>query len=171
MFPNDANDRWCFNAFGSSSVGKATPSYDYKVAAGTTVVAATAGTVSRVEAETNPLYPGEFEIETRVTPNTAFIVIYDHVKNLRVALGSLVEAGTVLGTAGIHTSNPNVYGRVELQINRVLDFSNRRSEAVCPRTFGTARFNQLNDAALAAHNSANPSFASSSVCVSDTVQP
>lgn len=76
----------------------------------------------------------------------------------------------LLGTAGIHTSNRNVYGRVELQVNRVLDRATGRSEALCPRTFGTGGFNQLQDAALAAHNSANPQFAYSSVCLAERVQ-
>lgn len=173
VFANDQNDRFCFNAFAVRFPNRpsASPSYDYKVAAGSTVFAATAGTVTRVEAETNPLYPDEFEIETRATTTTAYVVIYDHVKNLRVGRGDTVTPGTVLGTAGIQTSDRNTFGRVELQINRILDRTNMRSESLCPRTFGTAAFNQLNDAARAAHNDANPAFAHASVCLADTVQP
>lgn len=173
VFPDDPNDRWCFNAFGSSAVpGKQVPSFDYKVAAGATVSAATAGTVMRVDRETNALYPDEFEIETRASRDSSYLIIYDHVKNLRVGTGSVVEAGTVLGTAGIHTSNPNVFGRIELQINRVTERTPiQKSVPICARTLGTERFNQLNDAALAAHNSANPASAAASVCVADTVQP
>ena len=171
VFPSDANDRFCFNAFGATTLGKTVPSWDYKVASGSSVFAAAAGVVTRIEAETHPLYPGEFEIETRAAPGGTYLVIYDHVRTPQVALGSAVTAGMLLGIAGIHTSNRDAYGRVELQINRVLDRSTGRSEALCPRTFGTDRFNQLNDAALAAHNSANPQFAYASVCLADRVQP
>lgn len=171
VFPSDPNDRWCFNAFGSSLGGKRSPSYDYKVAAGATVRAAAAGIVRRIDAETNPLYPGEFEIETRSSQSGTYLVIYDHVRSLKVALGSTVEAGTELGTAGIHTSNKDVYGRVELQVNRVTDAATGRSEAVCPRGFGTTAFNDANAAALAAHNNANPAFAAASACLADVIQP
>ena len=171
VFPTDPNDRWCFNAFGATLGSKQSPSYDYKVAAGTIVRAAAAGIVRRLEAETNPLYPGEFEVETRSSQNGTYLVIYDHVRNLRVALGASVEPGTELGIAGIHTSNRDVYGRVELQINRVTNAATGQSESVCPRGFGTTAFSQAHDAALAAHNSANPAFASSSVCLTDVVRP
>ena len=164
-FPTDPNDRWCFHAFGSSTVpGKRSPSYDYKTVAGAMVVAATAGTVTRIDAESNPLYPGEFEIETRA--NASYLVIYDHVKNVTVGLGSIVSPGSPHGTVGIHTSGPTVWGRVELQVNRITQLQPTiQSVAVCPRDYGTPSFNGRNDAALAAHNGANPAFAASSTCV------
>ena len=78
----------------------------------------------------------------------------------------------VLGRAGIHATNPSVWGRVELQINRITQRTPViRSVSLCPRAFGTERFNQLNDAALAAHNSANAPFAAASVCLADTLGP
>mgnify|MGYP002629899091 CR=1 FL=1 len=107
-FAADSNDRWCFGAFGGTFAGgKASPSYDYKVAA---------------------------------------------------------------GTAGIHTSDAATWGRVELQIARITQRSPViLTLSVCPRAFGTAGFNAVHDVALAAHNAANPAFASASVCVADTV--
>ena len=171
-FANDPNDRWCFNAFGSATPGKQSPSFDYKVAAGATVFAAAPGTVFRLEAETNPLYPNEFEIETRSASDASYSVIYDHVKSVTVGVGSTVQPGMTLGTAGIHTTNPGVWGRVELQINRITQRTPTiRLVSLCPRQFGTDRFNQLHDAALAAHNSANPQYAWASVCLTDTLGP
>ena len=169
-FATDPNDRWCFRSFGSITTGRMSPSYDYKVAAGTVVRAAAAGVVTRIEAETNPLYPGEFEIEARTSADGAYFVIYDHIRSLTVALGSSLVPGRVLGTAGIHTSDAATWGRVELQIARIT----QRSPTIvtvssCPRAFGDASFNTLHDAALAAHNTANPAFAAGSVCVAETV--
>ena len=97
-------------------------------------------------------------------------MIYDHVRSLTVALGSSLGPGRVLGTAGIHTSDAATWGRVELQIARIT----QRSPTIvtvssCPRAFGDASFNTLHDAALAAHNTANPAFAAGSVCVAETV--
>lgn len=169
-FATDPNDRWCFGSFGSSHGASLSPSYDYKVAAGTPVRAATAGVVTRIEAETNPLYPGEFEIETRNVAGATYLVIYDHVKNLTVAMGSTVAPGMVLGTSGIHTSNAATWGRVELQINKITQQSPTiQTVSVCPRAFGTDSFNADQEKALAAHNAANPAFAASSVCVAETV--
>lgn len=161
-FPDDPNDRWCFNAFGLSRNGRMSPTNDYKVAAGATVSAATAGVVTRIELDENAtLYPGEYEIETRPAQSSEYLVMYDHVRNLLVAVGSTVAPGTVLGVAGIHTTDREVYGRVELHVKR-------GTRNLCARTLGTSAFNQLNDAALAAHNSANPAFAYASVCLTDS---
>jgi len=91
VLSTDPNDRWCFNAFGATLGSRQSPSYAYKVAASTIVRAAAAGLVRRIEAETNPLYPGEFEVETRSSQNGTYLVSYDHVRNLRVALGSSTE--------------------------------------------------------------------------------
>lgn len=172
-FGADPNDRWCFNAFASTAVpNKQGVSYDYKTVAGAAVFAATAGTVFRIDADTSANYPNEFEIETRSAVDGSYLVIYDHVKNLAVGVGTMVQPGAVLGTVGIHTTNPSVWGRAELQINKVTQRSPRiQSIAVCPRALGTDRFNQLNDAALAAHNNANAPFASASVCVADQLGP
>ena len=174
LFASDPSDRFCFNAFGRSVIpGKVGVSFDYKVAAGSEVRAATAGTVAEIEAETNPLYPDEFEIRTKSSENSAYLIIYDHVKNLRVSIGTVVSPGTVLGTTGVHGPNSSAsrttFGRVELQINHILDSRTRRSEIVCPSQFGTPSFTQANDAALAAHNAANPAYSSASLCLADSL--
>ncbi|MGQ0733195.1 MAG: hypothetical protein ACT4QD_06010 [Acidobacteriota bacterium] len=171
-FPTDPNDRWCFGAFGAviGTGGKASPSYDYKVAVNALVSAATSGIVTRIDADTSPLYPGEFEIETRTSLASSYLVIYDHVKYVQVGLGQAVAPGQILGTAGIHRSNPSVYGRVELQINQITQRTPLiQSVSLCPRPFGTPQFNAVNDAALAAHNLANPDYAAAAVCLAQTV--
>jgi len=169
-FPNDPNDRWCFNAFGSTAVpGKRGVSLDYKVAAGASVYAATAGTVVAVEEDRDPRYAGEFEVRTQ-PGGGAFLVIYDHVRQPGVAVGATVAAGQVLGSAGRHTGDPARFGRVELQVNHYPDIlDRRRSEAWCPQSLGTAAFRAANEAALAAHNAANPVFAASAVCLQDKI--
>jgi len=168
-FPTDPNDRWCFGAFGGGAM-KTGVSLDYKVAAGSTVRAATAGTVAEIEADANPLYPGEFEVRTRSSPTSTYLVIYDHIRDPRVSLGSTVVAGQTLGIAGIHTSGPAIWGRVELQINRYPDVPDRRGgESLCPQMFGTEAFRREQEAALAAHNAANPAFAAAAVCVATRI--
>ncbi len=161
-FANDPNDRWCFSAFATSSRD---PSYDYKVAAGSQVFAAAPGVVVRVDAETNSRLPGEYEVWTRSEPNSTYTVIYDHVKNLTVIEGDRVEAGTVLGTTGVHASDPTVWGRVELQISRTINPNPVQTISLCPADFGTDEFNAAHEAALAAHNQANPDYAASAVCL------
>jgi len=173
-FPDGPHDRWCFNAFGITHLGapgQRGVSLDYKVVAGATVFAVTAGTVIRVEPETHPLYPGEFEIHTQSGPASTYVVIYDHVRQPAVGVGATVAPGQPLGIAGIHTTDPTRFGRIELQVNRYPDIRDRRrSEHVCPQLFGTAEFRALNEAALAAHNAANPAYASVGVCVLERIE-
>lgn len=172
-FPDDPNDRWCFNSFGAQPFpDKTLVSFDYKVAAGAEVRAATAGIVVAIELDERPqFYPGEFEIRTQSSPNSGYLVIYDHVRNPRVTLGSVVSPGDLLGIAGIHRGDPTLFGRVEIQVNFYPNPRDRRRPThICPAVLGTDAFNQAQRAALAAHNAANPSFARPSICVVETIE-
>jgi hypothetical protein len=167
------DDRWCFNAFGTTAIpGKVIGSFDYKVAAGSEVVAASAGTVERVSDKESADFPGEFEIHIRPSPGSKYLVIYDHVKDIAVAVGQEVVAGARLGTAGIHRTDPKRFGRVELQLNY---FPNprelRETTILCPARFGTPEFVALHESALAAHNAANPAFAAARLCLLDNIRP
>jgi hypothetical protein len=151
---------------------KVVPTFDYKVAAGSAVFAATSGTVISIAAHLDePELPGEFQFETRSSSGAQYQVLYDHVRTPVVAVGSVVAPGSLLGIAGVHRSNP-AQGRVELQINHITQVRPTIvNVAVCPKNFGTPQFNQLNEAALAAHNSGNPGYGSPAVCVANQVSP
>ena len=41
---------------------------------------------------------------------------------------------------------------------------------LCPASFGTPEFNQMNDAARTAHNTANPQYVELSVCIAATMK-
>jgi hypothetical protein len=111
------------------------------------------GIVERVLA--NDPSQGDFELHIRPTRSSSFLVIYDHVLDVRVRAGDSVEPGTVLGLIGNWSPSE---GRVELQINR-------GDLAVCPRDLGTRDFNAAHDAAMAA--SRDPQ----DVCLAATVRP
>ncbi len=117
--------------------------------------AVTRGSVTRVEANDQ----GDFEIHVRPTASSDYLVIYDHVRELRVGQGDAVQPGDILGLIGVWSPTQ---GRTELQINR----RGNPDVAVCPRGLGSESFNAAHDAALAATGSAY-----SSVCLSETVFP
>ncbi len=165
-FPDNVDDAWCFQAYGTSlRGGSMSSSYNYKVAAGTVVLAATAGVLDAIEAESNPLYPGEFEIRTRPTATSKYTVLYDHVRNPTVtAPGAAITPGMALGIAGIHTSDPARWGRVELQVN--LDGASRAdTHTLCPEPLGSPDFNAAHRAALAADAASFPANMSTALCV------
>lgn len=121
------------------------------------VIAVTPGVVARILA--NPQEQGDSEIHVTASSSSNYVIIYDHVKDLRVAEGQPVEAGAPLGTTG---NASGTQGRTELQINR----SGNPDVAVCPRDLGTEQFNAAHDAALAASGSPH-----TSVCLASTVLP
>ncbi len=71
----------------------------------------------------------------------------------------------MLGVAGIHTSDPTVWGRVELQISRTITLNPVQTISLCPADFGTPDFNAAHEAALAAHNQANPDSPAIAPCL------
>ena len=145
-----------FIPFGAElSPGRLNPAYEFVVDGDSVdVFAATEGRVAIIA----PQEQGDNELH--VTPASAeYLVIYDHVRDVAVTVGQLVQPGMRLGRAGVWSPGQS---RVELQINR-----DRLS--VCPRDLGTAPFNAAHDAALAAAVEQQPGW--TSVCLAATVQP
>lgn len=82
----------------------------------------------------NPVEQGDYEIHVTALPGSAYLIIYDHVLNVTVLEGELVNAGDTLGDAGTWTDTMR---RTELQINTGTG-SNERS--YCPLNFGDSAF-------------------------------
>lgn len=94
--------------------------------------------------------------------NDDHLIIYDHVLDPALSVGSRVEPGTRLGRVGIWTPTQ---GRVELQINRGNNLS------ICPRDLGTPEFNAAHDAALRAADPREQQPGWTNVCLAATVVP
>lgn len=110
------------------------------------VSAVTAGTV--VNRFFNP-NEGDFEMHTRAA-GSPYLVIYDHIRDPLVDVGSIVSPGTILGKIGFRGSTQ---GRVEIQVNRepgspVLAF--------CPTFFGTPEFRRAHEEAILRTGSCAP---------------
>jgi PKD repeat protein len=101
---------------------------------------------------------GDYEIHTRAS-GSPYLIIYDHIRDPLVSVGSIVAPGTVLGKIGYRGSTQ---GRTEIQVNRepgspVLAF--------CPTFFGTPEFRRAHEEALARTGSC------AAVCSVDTATP
>ncbi len=150
-----------FVPFGAtlSGSGVLNPAYELRTdVQGLAVVAAAPGVVVAIRLNGQ----GDDEIEIRPTASSVFAVIYDHVVERTVSVGTTVSAGTPLGRIGAWDS---IQGRTELQVNRDFPDGNPRQLAYCPVQFGTPEFNAAHDASMAATGS------TSSVCLTDTVVP
>jgi hypothetical protein len=102
---------------------------------------------------------GDSEIETRSSGDSIYAVIYDHVRELDVAVGASVQPGTVLGRIGAWSPGQ---GRTELQINR----DGSPTLALCPVQLGTPQFNTAHFDAMVA-----TSPTATTLCVRDSVVP
>jgi len=147
-----------FLPFGAStSPGRLNPTYELRTTSDTVSVrAAGPGTVINILANAE----ADSEILIRPTGAADYLIIYDHVVSLRVAVGQSVAAGQVLGRIGRWI--PGV-GRTEIQVNRG---SGQNAVALCPRDFGTADFNAAHDAAFGRFPTRG-----ARVCVTNSVQP
>lgn len=111
--------------FGADLGGKLSPAIEYITIPFAPVRACTAGSVSAVE-----LNLGQGDFEVRIA-HGAWLLIYDHVLNVSVAVGDAVVAGDALGEAGNWSPTGR---RVELQLNDPSEVSR------CPLEFATADF-------------------------------
>lgn len=147
-----------FLPFGfSRTPGRLNPTYElYTTGDTASVRAAGPGTVINILA--NP----EADSEVHIRPSDAadYLIIYDHVVSLQIAMGQSVAAGQVLGRIGPWV--PGV-GRTELQVNRG---SGQSAVALCPKDFGTADFNAAHDAAFGRFPTRG-----ATVCLTNSVQP
>ena len=139
------------------SSGRVNPTYELRTPPDAVVRAAGPGVVVNILSQ--PVPDGDFEIHVRPPDAAEYLVIYDHVVTLRVAVGQSVAAGQVLGSVGAFAR----VGRTELQVNRT---SGAATAALCPRQLGTAEFNAAHDAALARFPGRG-----SNVCLATSVEP
>ncbi|MEX0274343.1 MAG: hypothetical protein AB3N16_08200 [Flavobacteriaceae bacterium] len=91
----------------------------------------------------------DYEIRIRLSPNSPWLIIYDHIIAPEVSEGDSVVSQDILGTIGLGN-------RTELQINHE---SGNHQIAHCPLQFGTVSF-------VRAHTDISPSW-----CLEDTVTP
>lgn len=135
------------------------PTYKLYTAGDTAPVrAAGPGTVVAILANTGRDADAEIHVRPPGAPD--YLVIYDHVVSVQVAVGQSVAAGQVLGRIAPWLPGK---GLTELQVNRG---SGPSTVARCPREFGTADFNAAHDAALARFPGRGDR-----VCVTDSVIP
>ena len=151
-----------FIPFGAElSPGRLNPAYELRISgANTEVRAATSGKVKAIEQNEQ----GDYEVRIQAT-HPDYLIIYDHVQDVAVHVNDQVSAGTRLGRVGVWNNDPNVQGRVELQINKGGNLS------ICPRDIGTADFNTQHDAALAAALPIQQQPGWTNVCLQSTVIP
>lgn len=124
--------------FDLDGMGKLSPAFEYITVLDAPVRAATHGFVDAVEFDA-----GSMDWEIRITQGGRWTVIYDHVLNLTVSEGDVVEAGDQLGTAGNWSMTA---GRTELQVND----DDADGFSFCPLDFGTDEFNAAHEALRAA---------------------
>jgi hypothetical protein len=74
----------------------------------------------------------DYEVWIKLSANSAWRIIYDHVLNLEYSMGDDVSPGDILGTVGEGN-------RTELQINKI---SKDSELSYCPFDFGTSEFIQ-----------------------------
>jgi len=110
----------------------------------------------------------DYEIHIAPTGNSIWAVIYDHIVNPTVSKGDEVNAGDILGQAGVwgFVGGGVEASRTELQINKYGD----GELSFCPLDFGTDEFNSL-------HNSMFQEFVDNgiisyaSICLLESVIP
>jgi len=74
----------------------------------------------------------DYEVWIKLSSNSAWRILYDHVLNLENSVGDEVSPGDILGTVGEGN-------RTELQINKISEDSEL---SYCPFDFGTSEFIQ-----------------------------
>jgi PKD repeat protein len=100
---------------------------------------------------------GDYEIHTRAS-GSPYLLVYDHVLEPLVNIGTIVAPGTVLGKIGHRGSTQ---GRTEIQVNR----DGSPVLAFCPTFFGTPEFRRAHEDALARTGSC------AALCSVDTAVP
>ena len=146
-----------FYAFGVPlPSGVQNPTYEIETADGTAgVFAVSEGRVLDVL----PNSQGDSTVTVLPFDESVWVLIYDHVRNVRVARGDQLTPGLPLGTVGLLN---NGRGRTELQINQYVATP---VLAYCPSQFGTAEFNAgIESVARRLSGNAN-------VCLASTVAP
>lgn len=84
------------------------------------------------EIRLNDNFP-DYEVWIRISSNSVYRIIYDHVLNLNISKDDKVNPGDNLGIVGTGS-------RTELQINKI--GTNNEEVSYCPFDFGTSEFIQ-----------------------------
>jgi len=136
-------------AFGDVlSVTQKNPAFEYRVNNSAVQVRSSCkGYIERIFLNDN--FP-DYEVWIKLSSNSVWLIIYDHVLNLQVSTGDKVNPGDILGLVGDGN-------RTELQINKKI--SNNNELSYCPFDFGTSDFIQQ-------HKSFTENW-----CIEDTVVP
>ena len=140
----------CFVPAGGAGGGE----YDMRTVADAVVYSVSTGIVFDIITNPPP-QDDDFELGILPVENSAYIIFYDHIVDLKVSKGDKVEPGTILGKASLE------HGRGRIELSAGLRNGNDGS---CPADFGTPEFNAAFDKALAAHNSEFTANTYSGVC-------
>lgn len=124
--------------------GRFSPAIEYYTRPDAPVRAVTAGLIDTIFA--NPAEQGDYELHIVCLPGSDYLIIYDHLLEIAVLQGSLVEPGDTLGKAG--TWNDQMR-RVELQINTGTGANTR---SYCPLNFGDTAYVRLHHELLQEYN-------------------
>lgn len=106
-----------------------------------------------------PTSQGDMAVTFMTSDDSIYVLVHDHVNDVRVSVGQTVTAGTQIGIVG---RLGNGRGRTELQLNRKQPAP---EIAVCLRTFFSTTINDQFQAAAQRLNG------SSNTCLADTVVP
>ena len=122
-------------AFGADlTPAQKNPAFEYRVNNPTVQVrSACKGYIEEIRLNDN--FP-DYEVWIKLSSNSIWTIIYDHVLNVSISKNDDVNPGDILGTVG--TEN-----RTELQINKI---NNNDELSFCPFNFGTSEFIQQHKA-------------------------
>jgi Peptidase family M23 len=123
-------------AFGADlSASQKNPAFEYYVNNSSVQVRAVCkGYIEDIRSNDN--FP-DYEVWVRMSSNSIYRIIYDHILSLKIKKGDNVDPGDILGIVG-------TMDRTELQINK---YGENNSElSYCPFDFGTDSFIQQHKA-------------------------
>ncbi|MCK4445536.1 MAG: peptidoglycan DD-metalloendopeptidase family protein [Candidatus Marinimicrobia bacterium] len=107
------------------------PAFEYYLNnSGVQVRASCKGIVENVVLNDN--FP-DYEIRVKLSSNSIWLIVYDHILNVTISEGDHINPGDILGTVGVGN-------RTEFQVNKVLGPGEDLS--YCPFNFGTDEFIQ-----------------------------
>ncbi|MCK8523619.1 M23 family metallopeptidase [Aquimarina sp. D1M17] len=136
-----------FIPFGEElSATQQNPAIEYFLNQEAPVVSVTSGFITEIRLNTNV---DDYEVWIKTSENSEWLIIYDHILQLEVAIGDQIMPGQILGSTGVGH-------RVELQINTM---ANDQDIAHCPLDFGTSDF-------ISQHNNISAGW-----CIEQTVVP
>lgn len=119
-------------AFGADlTPSQKNPAFEYRVNNSTVQVRSVCkGYVEKIMLNDN--FP-DYEVWVKMSSNSVWTIIYDHVSSLNISLKDNVNPGDIFGIVGAEN-------RTELQINKIIN--NNEELSFCPFDFGNSEFIQ-----------------------------